>query len=133
VTSEKDQDHQLIEGQLKFLVDENFPLESVLDLKRKGVDVQSVLDYKKGITDEEVLKLASSKGRILITFDQDFGELAFRQKMSSKGIVLLRIAPASSREITNSLINLLSKGIRVESHFTVIEKNRIRTFPFPSK
>ncbi|MDH2899471.1 MAG: DUF5615 family PIN-like protein [archaeon] len=69
MTSEKDQDHQLIEGQLKFLVDENFPLESVLDLKRKGVDVQSVLDYKKGITDEEVLKLASSKGRILITFD----------------------------------------------------------------
>src|SRR5450631_594390 len=42
-----------------------------------------------GIPDTEVLKVAEAEGRILITEDQDFGELVLRQRLGVRGIVLL--------------------------------------------
>jgi predicted nuclease of predicted toxin-antitoxin system len=65
----------------KFLADENFPLESILQLRKEGIDFRSVTEHRKGMADEDVLKLADSQGRILITFDQDFGEMAFRRRL----------------------------------------------------
>jgi predicted nuclease of predicted toxin-antitoxin system len=117
----------------KFLADENFPKNSLLALQRKGIEVKSVIEYKKSISDEAVLNLAIQRSRILITFDQDFGELVFRRKIPSKGIILLRFEPQSSQEVTKSLLNLFSSGIKLENCFTVVEKDRIRSLPYPRR
>lgn len=119
------------ETRVRFLADENIPLESVHKLVESGVDIRAVAESAKGMTDENILGLASAEGRILLTFDQDFGELAFRRKVPSEGIVLLRFEPASVNEVTISVVKLLREGVQLIKKFTVIERHRIRTFPYP--
>jgi len=133
VDNERNQRPRPRKVQAKFLADENVPLESVLALKEQGIDIKSVIEHKKGLSDEEVLKLAKEQTRILITFDQDFGELAFRRRFPAKGIVLLRFEPPSSQEVTRTISNLFSRGIKVENCFTVVEKDRIRILPYPHR
>ncbi|GEM_PF-1482840 len=53
---------------MKFLADENFPLDSYKALKEEGLDIKSVLEVKAGLSDEEVLSLAFKEGRTLLTF-----------------------------------------------------------------
>ena len=75
----------------KFLADENVPRE-VIDLARgNGLDITWVGELSPGIDDDVVLNLAYVDDRVLITFDKDFGEMAFRLgKQSSRGVLLLR-------------------------------------------
>ena len=74
----------------KLLADENVPLKAVEALRRKGVDVVSVIELSPGLKDREVLDLANREGRIIVTFDKDFGELVVRERARVKGLILLR-------------------------------------------
>ncbi len=64
-----------------FLADENIPVETVGILRQKGVDIISIAEVSPGLSDREILDLASKQGRIIITFDVDFGRLVFREKL----------------------------------------------------
>jgi predicted nuclease of predicted toxin-antitoxin system len=55
------------------LADENVPLEAVKTRRRKSVDIVSVIEFSLGLSDMEVLDLANREGRVLVTFDKDFG------------------------------------------------------------
>jgi predicted nuclease of predicted toxin-antitoxin system len=75
----------------RFLADANVDPEVVLALSNRGVDVVSMLDI--GPADfpvEQVLRLATAQGRVLITHDSDFGELTVAQGEPFMGIVFLR-------------------------------------------
>jgi predicted AAA+ superfamily ATPase len=63
----------------KFLANENVPGTAVEAARRAGVDITWVRDVSPGISDEAVLTLAQAEGRVLLTFDKDFGEMAFEQ------------------------------------------------------
>ena len=113
-----------------FLSDENIPLYSVKYLQSQGIDIVGILDLASGgLQDERVLELAFNEDRILITFDKDFGELVFRHNRPSKGVVLLRFSPQSAAKIAKSISDLISLDIDLRKHFTVMEKERIRTIP----
>jgi len=49
----------------------------VHDLRRRGHDVVSVAEVAPAISDRQVLKMAETEGRIIITFDSDYGELVY--------------------------------------------------------
>jgi predicted nuclease of predicted toxin-antitoxin system len=53
-----------------------------------------------GSSDRAILARAQAENRIIITFDKDFGELAFRFGLpATSGIILFRISPASPTRI----------------------------------
>jgi predicted nuclease of predicted toxin-antitoxin system len=79
----------------KFLADENIPIKTVKALKQKGIDIIAISEISLGLSDRELLNLANRQGRVIITFDSDFGKLAFKEKLKAKGIVLLRFIPRS--------------------------------------
>ena len=58
---------------MKFLADENVPQTLIKNLRDKGFDV---LDIKKSehhrATDTEIIAIARSEKRVIITYDQDF-------------------------------------------------------------
>lgn len=60
---------------IKFLADENFPLESIDLIQSRGYDILSVLRSHRGIPDEEVIRIANLEQRLILTFDADFGQL----------------------------------------------------------
>ncbi|MBE9093543.1 DUF5615 family PIN-like protein [Tychonema sp. LEGE 07203] len=59
---------------MRFLVNENFPLQSVRLLRQADLEVASVED-SPGIEDSEVLARAADEQRVILTFDRDYGEL----------------------------------------------------------
>jgi predicted nuclease of predicted toxin-antitoxin system len=65
-------------------------------LQALGHDVRTISrDYPGGIPDEEVLAIAQTEGRILVTADTDFGELLVHQYRPHAGVILVRLPGAS--------------------------------------
>ena len=74
---------------MNFLANENFPLDAVEALRLAGHDVAWVRADAPGSTDQQVLARAMAEQRVLLTFDKDFGHLAFHAGLpATSGIVL---------------------------------------------
>ncbi|MFL6212527.1 MAG: DUF5615 family PIN-like protein [Blastocatellia bacterium] len=117
---------------LKLLANENFPGDAVDALRANGHDVIWIRTEAPGISDEDVLALAMSGQRILITFDKDFGELAFRKKLTvASDVILFRIVPISASHIAAFAVRALESRSDWAGHFSVVEESRIRMTPLP--
>ena len=114
---------------MKFLADENVPLDVVLKLKQKDIDIAPLSETKPGLEDEEVLSAANKERRVLITFDKDFGEIIFRSKKENSGVILLKIHPQTADYITFVLEKVLHMNINFERCFCVVEVDRVRVIP----
>ncbi|MBD2006691.1 MULTISPECIES: DUF5615 family PIN-like protein [Cyanophyceae] len=55
---------------MRFLANENFPGNSIRRLREAGYDVASGSADSQGLEDAEVLNLAVSEERIVLTFDR---------------------------------------------------------------
>jgi predicted nuclease of predicted toxin-antitoxin system len=64
----------------------------------------------------------------LVTFDRDFGALAFKHGVSAPaGILLLRFVPVTPEEPAAVLLDLLSDlGLTFSGKFTVVDRERVR-------
>jgi predicted nuclease of predicted toxin-antitoxin system len=100
------------------------PLEAVKALKRKGVDIVSVIEFSPGLSDVKVLDLANREDRVLVTFDKDFGELVVRERANVKGLILLRFTPKSSQQLGEWQI--LTSQIPVENSLLVVKEYTVR-------
>ena len=113
----------------KFLADENIPIKAVKALKQKGIDIIPILEISPSLSDKEVLNLANRQGRVIITFDTDFGKLAFKERLEVKGIVLLRFIPKSPHHLAERIEYLLATVIPIENRFIVIREDSVRVIP----
>ena len=115
---------------MRLLANENFPLDAVEALRENGHDVAWVREDSPGETDKNILLRAKTEERIILTFDKDFGELAFRSKVpANSGIILFRITPISPQYIAKAAAQALSGHSDWAGHFSVVEDNRIRMTP----
>ena len=118
---------------MNILANENFPGDAVLALREEGHDVVWIRTEAPGSSDEQVLARAQAEDRVLVTFDKDFGELAFRTRLpASSGIILFRISAPSSAHIGRVAVTVLSSRTDWAGHFAVIEDERIRMTPLPA-
>jgi predicted nuclease of predicted toxin-antitoxin system len=119
---------------MRILANENFPGDAVLALREHGHDVAWVLTDAPGSGDVQVLERAQSENRVLVTFDKDFGELAFRSGLpATTGIVLFRISAPSSLHVVRVAIAALESRTDWDGHFAVVEDDRIRMTPLPKR
>ena len=76
------------------LLDENLPRSAGRVLAAEGHDVVFVADHTPAADDRRVRALAREQGRVLVTFDADFGELVFQHgEAPPQAIVYLRLHP----------------------------------------
>jgi predicted nuclease of predicted toxin-antitoxin system len=116
---------------VRFLADENVGLHTIEVLRRLGHDVASIREEAAGSTDEQVLARASADARVLLTFDKDFGELAFRWGLAAtSGVILIRVR-GSADAVSAAVVAALDAGDRWEGHFAVVESGRVRLTPMP--
>ena len=93
---------------MRFLADENFPAAA--------------------------FARCSDEQRTLLTFDKDFGEIAFRRGLPVPcGVVLFRVIPQSPSEIAEVALAAMSAQSAWEGHFSVVTRERIRMTPLPRK
>jgi predicted nuclease of predicted toxin-antitoxin system len=77
---------------MNFLLDESADARLQPYLRSQGYDATRIAgDYPAGMPDDEVLALAVSEGRILITSDHDFGDMVVRQQLPHRGVILFRL------------------------------------------
>src|SRR3990172_7966027 len=112
---------------MRILANENFPGDAVNALRNQGHDVAWVRTDAPGTSDAEVLAHAQRENRIVVTFDKDFGELAFRARLpASSGIILFRISAPSPAHVARVAVAALESRTDWAGHFTVVEDSRIR-------
>jgi predicted nuclease of predicted toxin-antitoxin system len=117
---------------MRFLANENFPASAVKAIAEGEHDIAWVRTSAPGITDVEVLAWAVQESRILLTFDKDFGELAWRAKLpAASGIVLFRLPMPPPEEVGAKLSSRIAERDDWAGHFTVIEPQRIRMRKLP--
>ena len=63
---------------MQLLANENFPLDAVEALRHEGHDVIWIRTDSPGSKDRDILHRAVTENRVLLTFDKDFGDLAFQ-------------------------------------------------------
>lgn len=111
----------------KLLANENIPLGSVQALRENGYDVISISERSPGISDENVLQLASTENRVIVTFDRDYGELIFRRKLPvPTGILYLRFRPVNTDEVAKYISRLIKNRVALEGMFSTADRSRIR-------
>ena len=119
---------------MRFLADENFPGVAVRALRDAGFDVAWVRTDSPGSSDEAVLARSKSEGRVLLTFDKDFGELAFRRGIeATSGVILFRLLLRSPAELTPQIVKILRSRTEWEGYFSVVEPGRVRMRPLPRR
>ena len=117
---------------LRLLANENMPGEAIDALRAEGCDVLWIRTDAPASPDEAVLARAQAEQRILLAFDKDFGELAFRAKLpASSGIVLFRIETENPSRATLLILAALRSRVDWAGSFSVVEENRIRMTPLP--
>lgn len=112
---------------MNLLADESIDREIVESLRREGHLVWYVAEMEPGISDRTVLDLANQKNALLLTADKDFGEIVFRQRRLSRGVILLRLAGLSSEEkarIVRSLITFRERDLL--GSFSVVTSTGVR-------
>lgn len=62
---------------MRILADENVPAAVVTALQERGDDIVWIRTVAPGIDDQEVFRRARDERRVILTFDKEFGELAF--------------------------------------------------------
>jgi len=118
---------------MHFLTNENIAASVVAGLRDAGHDVLSVKDSMSGAPDTAILARAVAESRVLVTFDKDFGELAFRSRLPAAcGVVLLRIAQHGREQDVTRILETLQSRADWSGAFWTVTDQRIRRRPLPN-
>jgi predicted nuclease of predicted toxin-antitoxin system len=118
---------------MRWLADENIPLARIRRLRATGHDVAAIIEDAPGSDDTVVLAWAVQEGRIILTFDRDYGELIYKRRLLPPlGTVFFRIIPATPEEPAERLLQLLTApGFSLEGNFTIVESGQARQRVLP--
>jgi len=99
------------------------------ELENVGHDVQWAGDWAEDPGDDEILFQAHNEGRILVTLDKDFGEMAIVKGIPHSGIV--RLVNVSAREQGTVCAGIIAKyGEELQSGTIITaEPGRLRIRP----
>jgi predicted nuclease of predicted toxin-antitoxin system len=120
---------------MQFLADECLIGSIVQRLRRDGHDVTALPKVLLGSTDVKVLAHSYVEGRILLTHDYDFGDLAFRVGEPAAGIVIVDV-DSFVGTFENLAVDVAERlaglGDALLGRLTVLESARTRQRDLPS-
>jgi predicted nuclease of predicted toxin-antitoxin system len=117
---------------MRILADENCPGDLVDALRTVGHDVAWVHIVAPGAPDPAILAQAQHEQRLVLTFDKDFGELAFRHRLPAQhGIILCRLPGLRPALLIAHVLQALANRADWSGHFTVLTQQQIRMIPLP--
>ena len=112
---------------MRFLADECCDFAAVRSLRAEGHDVLAVNEFQHRSVDKELMELALTENRILVTEDKDFGWLVFAGRVESPGVILIRF-PASARGLLAAAVVKLVRehGSQMVGAFVVLQPGAAR-------
>jgi len=117
---------------LKFLVDVGVGKGIEEYLSEKGYDTKAVRDIDPRMEDEDIIRIAVSENRMVITMDKDFGELVYHSSTEHGGVLLLRLEDATGTEKLQVVKHILNNyANRIGNCFCVFQKDKFRIRKIP--
>lgn len=115
----------------KFLLDANLsPRTRAYLTDTIHFDVTDLQSQQLGtLSDEDVVALAITEGRIIITFDKDFGEIYYLRERGKVGVIVLRLEDQTVESVNQTLHTFFSEqaaNIELATSLVVIEPDTIR-------
>ena len=104
--------------ELRLVLDENIGMKVYQELKRRGFNVQSIIAESRGAEDNDVIEIAKTHGKIIVTMDKDFGYLAVAY--NPPGLVLLRLRDPRIPNRVKAILRALELGERLYGYITVV-------------
>src|ERR1700736_5083479 len=97
--------------EMRFLLDMNLPPAMADWLRSEGHDAVHVREIGRAqLPDREVFMRAAEDGRIVVTFDLDFGEIVGLAGAAGSGVVLLPLRLARQNHLRERLQAAISKA-----------------------
>ena len=119
---------------MKFIADMPIPQATVTHLKKEGHDIYHLQD--KGLSkakDSEILRIARSEGRIVLTMDLDFGALLAADKEQLPSVIIFRLEYNRPQNV-NSLLKHYLKEVKEDllaGAIVIFEESRVRVRRLP--
>jgi predicted nuclease of predicted toxin-antitoxin system len=112
---------------MRLLADENFPLPTVEALRQAGHDVFWVRTDAPGTGDAALLELGEAEGRVLLTLDKDFWQIAIqrRKPLERSGVILFRVHPAIPENVTPLVLRTMGTDQEWGGHASVVTVDRV--------
>jgi predicted nuclease of predicted toxin-antitoxin system len=115
------------EGILKFLVDVGVGKAVEVWLRERGYDTKFVREIDPRTKDIEILRMADSEARMVITMDKDFGELVYNSKSTHSGVLILRLEAATGVEKVEIIKRILETySGKIDGKFCVFQDGKLR-------
>ncbi len=112
---------------LRLLVDVGVGKKVERWLQEHGCDVKSIRNINPWMSDKEILKIAVSEKRLVITMDKDFGELIYNSGLPHRGVLLLRLEDAASDKKVEIVSKIMEKySDRLMDVFAVFKNGKLR-------
>ncbi len=110
-----------------FLSDECFSGPLLRAMRQANFDVIRSADIAPAASDEQVLGIAFAQNRVLLTEDNDFGDLVVRFGYPNHGVVRVALKSLDKSAQARRLIAALNDlGDKVSGALVTIEPNRTR-------
>lgn len=84
-----------------------------------------------GLTDRDLLERAEGDGRLLLTLDKDFWQLALQRQIPLKrcGVILFRVYPAISKNLEPVVTRVLLAEHEWIGHVSIVSKDGVEMIP----
>ena len=112
---------------IRFIVDMGVSKKVEDWLSKNNYDIKAIRDIDPKMRDIDVLRLAVTEKRMVITMDKDFGELVFNSGLNHYGVLLLRLEEANSDKKVKTIQEILEKHEdKLQNNFCVYQNEKLR-------
>jgi predicted nuclease of predicted toxin-antitoxin system len=118
----------------KFLLDANISVQTADFLRESfGFDVVALqASHQATLRDEEVVALARAQTRVIITFDQDLGEIFYQRERGKFGVIVLQLSDQTVESVNQNLEKFFTTDVAhidLDTSLVVLEADRVRVVP----
>ena len=119
---------------MRFLADVGVSRSTSQELRQRGYDVLHLREQGlHRLPDDEILTLARREGRIVLTFDLDFGDLLAAGSHPLPSVILFRLHDQTPSSVNPRLLKLLTerKSDLEQGALVIVEDARYRLRRLP--
>ena len=114
---------------MRFKIDENLPAEAATLLREGGFDADTVAEEgMSGAADATLAEVAQSENRVIVTLDQDFGNIQRFPPNRQARLVVLKPKLQDKKTVITLLSRLIPvlRGRSPDRELWIVEPDRIR-------
>jgi len=113
--------------QMRFLADESCDFAVVRALRETGHDVLAVAEFQQRSVDQELMEIAYTQQRVLLTEDKDFGWITYVVRAKCPGVVLIRFPSGARRTLAAAVTRLIAEHeAELSGSFVVLRPGSFR-------